>query len=169
MSRRKVFWPLNLTFVFRELSPNPNIFELGTWISFNPRVLRKDPFPIGTFLSHQNKLREWPGLIVRRVLCWVCGSHSRHNQQLGVFHINTCATCDLPYNSWNNHKRHVQEAHGGVMRVRCPQCAKIFQVWQLAKFFFRFELQRNKSHIRCFALVGGRSQTPSKTKILVCE
>jgi len=59
--------------------------------------------------------------------CWVCGSNSKHNLQIGVFHINTCVTCEAPYNSWLHHKQHVDEEHEGVMLVRCPQCARVFR------------------------------------------
>ena len=59
--------------------------------------------------------------------CWVCGTTSKHNAQLGLFHLNTCVTCEAPYNSWAGHRRHVAEAHAGVMLVRCPQCAQVFK------------------------------------------
>ena len=44
-----------------------------------------------------------------------------------MYHLNACVTCETPYNSWAGHKRHVEECHGGVMLVRCPLCAGVFQ------------------------------------------
>jgi len=71
--------------------------------------------------------------------CWVCGSTAKHNQQIGLFHINTCVTCEAPYNSWLHHKQHVDEQHDGVMLVRCPHCAQVFAT--------ELELSRHKKQV----------------------
>lgn len=68
-----------------------------------------------------------------KLTCTSCGFKTdsqkqlqSHQQMKGVYHDDTCATCDRKMKSWDEYQEHVKKEHDGTMKFRCGKCKEVF-------------------------------------------
>ena len=68
----------------------------------------------------------------------------KHMYERGKFHDGRCRLCEKKFDTWADHKIHVQKEHGGKFLIRCGQCDMVFDIPER----YRFHLKTKKED-RC--------------------
>ena len=84
--------------------------------------------------------------LFRPFMCAACGTGyqeqkdlARHCKGEGPYHFARCIICDLEVESWDEHKKHVNEQHGGNFRYKCGLCgACAFDTMEQMKYHRKF-------------------------------
>ena len=50
----------------------------------------------------------------------------QHKRRMGPYHGNSCVQCDYKFYSWEEHKKHVENSHGGQWLYWCGLCSEAF-------------------------------------------
>ena len=100
-------------------------------------------------------------------VCAACGKGWRaaftvmkHKKFEGIYHRDECVHCGLEVKTWDDHKKHLDEVHGGVFKWKCGLCGVCV-----------FDTEQEKINHRKFCKIlgsTGQVQTPTDSNKTSC-